>query len=324
MRKTLGQIIICVISMMFVPLVYSDCMATNVTSPISFGSVESKNIPGSTTILPNGASQAGTVTIECTSGINIALLGSGSWARYTAQSPLVMSNGTSTIPYILGVTNTFSPQINAQGQSVGGASGFTLLELMIPAGDIYTLPLFVRTNLAASAPWPKPGLYTGTQSLRIDGMICRGVALAGACVTGATSFDNVRTVTFTLTVVKSCEISSSGAANFGSRVFLDGGIDTTMTIGVRCSDQEDFLFYMDNGNHFSGGSRHMRRGTFETIPYAIYKPSSSTEMLSVTNKLSLMGTGSVYNVVMPVKVPSGLSTPRVGNYTDAVRAVIEY
>jgi spore coat protein U-like protein len=302
---------------------YGACDVSNVTTPISFGNVDSKLIPGSTTITPNGNSQAGEVTITCTSGINVALLGSGSWASYTAQSPLTLTNGASSIPYILGVTPGFAPQISAQGQSIGGSSGFTLLELMIPAGDNYTLPVFTRTSLAASAPWPKPGVYTGTQTLKFDGMICRGLAAIGVCLTPMT-FSSTRTITLTLTVVKSCEISSGGSAAFGNRVFLDGGLDTTMTIGVRCSDQEDYLFYIDNGNHFSTGSRHMRRGTFETIPYAIYKPSSATELLSITNKLSMTGNGTVQNIVMPVRVPSGLSTPRVGNYTDAVRAVIEY
>jgi len=83
------------------------------------------------------------------------------------------------------------------------------------------------------------------------------------------------------------------------------------------------LLYVDNGNNYASSTRRMKSPAGNFIAYEIFKPSTTTP-LNALNALSRLGTGASENLIFPLKVTTGQSTPIAGVYTDNVRVVLEY
>ena len=299
------------------------CAASPTTTPttINFGTYASQNIPAGG-ISPNGSASSATFSITCSVGLTLQLLSLGSWVRYTTQQPLQLSNGTDTITYTLGSNSIYTPSITAAGQSIGGPSGFNLLSLTVLGAGSITVPLFLKTN--ATAIWPSAGTYTGTQSLVVDGLMCTGVSVAVICL-GTTPISTTVTMSIKLDVSKSCEfISIPALVDFGQISFLSSANTIQLNATLRCTNTEDYLLYVDNGNNYSAGLRHMKSPAGNSIAYDIMQPSSSSLPLNVTNPLSRAGTGVSEAVAIPFKITAGQTTPISGVYTDSVRMVLFY
>lgn len=302
---------------------YSQCTVTPVTTPptANYGSYASQTVPAGE-ISPNGSAVDGTFTLSCSFGLTLSLLGSSSWLRYTATRALNLSNGIETIPYILASNSTYTPSISASGQSIGGASGFTPLALGVLTSGRVDIPLHVKTS--ATTRWPSAGTYTATQILGVDGSICTGIGIGNICL-GSTPVSANVTMNMTMTVSKSCEfISTPTLVDFGSVSFLENATAAQLSVSIRCTNQEDYLFYADNGNNFTSGSRQLISGTGQRVAYEIFQPASTTQVLRSTNPLNRMGTGMSETINLPVRITSGQTAPVAGVYTDSVRMVIEY
>ncbi len=299
------------------------CNASATTTPatINYGSNASQTVPAGG-ISPNGAAVDATFSVTCSSALTLQLLSLSSWLRYSAQQPLNLSNGTDTISYTLASNSTYTPAITAQGQSVGGPSGFSLLSLAVLSSGTISIPLHVKTN--TTTLWPSAGTYTASQTLTVDGNICTSVSIAVVCL-GYTPVNSTVTMNMTMVVSKSCEfISTPTLVDFGSVSFLENVVAAQLSVSVRCTNQEDYLLYADNGNNYTAGSRYLKSPGGQSIAYQIFQPGSTTQILGITNPLNRLGTGMSETVNLPVRITAGQSTPIAGTYTDNVRMVIEY
>ncbi|MCR6653618.1 MAG: spore coat U domain-containing protein [Cellvibrionaceae bacterium] len=291
-------------------------------NPISFGTVPSQNVPAGG-LTPNSSAMATYFSVGCTTTLSLGILSTSSWLRYAVQQAPQLSNGVDTIGYSIASNSAFNPAITASGQSIGGPTGFSLLSLIVLASTSeMRVPIFLRTN--ATTTWPSAGTYTGTQSLAVTGVICTGLGIGGLCL-GTTNINGLVTMNINLTVSKSCEFSSTAAlVDFGSISFLSNAGAAQLAATVRCTHQEDYALYADNGNNFSGGSRYLNDGNGRRIAYGIYHQGNATQPLNATTPMSRLGTGAAENLTLPVLITPGQSTPAAGIYRDNVRLVLEY
>jgi spore coat protein U-like protein len=298
------------------------CGASATTTPalLDYGTYASQNVPAGG-ISPNGTGASANFSVTCSIGLTLQLLSTSSWVRYRAQNALTLSNGTDTISYTMGSNSTYTPAITASGQSIGGPTGFQLLTLALLVSGRIDIPIYVKT--LTTTRWPSAGTYTGTQSLAVDGAICTGLGVGGICL-GADPISSTVTFSLKLVVSKSCEfISTPTLVDFGIVSFVANANTAQLSANLRCTNQEDYLLYVDNGNNYASGTRRMKSPANNYIAYEIFKPSSTTPLNSL-NALSRLGTGISENVIFPFKVTTGQSTPPAGVYTDNVRVVIEY
>jgi len=299
------------------------CGASASTTPsvVNIGSHPSQNV-STGGLSSNAGGISATFRVSCTQALSLLLLSTSSWLRYTPQQAMILSNGTDTISYTMASNPSYSPAITASGQSIGGPVGFSLLSLAILSSGRFDIPLYVKT--LPTSLWPNAGTYTGTQALTVDGSICVGLGVLNLC---SESSPVLSTVTFSLSLVvsKSCEFGTLPTlVDFGIVSFVENAGTMQLNAALRCTHLEDYLLYADNGNNYSGNSRHMKSVAGNTIAYSLMQPASPTTPLNATNALSRMGTGASESVSIPVKITAGQPTPPAGVYTDNVRMVIEY
>lgn len=322
MKKNSVIFFILLVALLWRAPAVANCTAGATTTPanILFGSYASQTLPAGN-ISPNGTAVDANISVTCTVALTLQLLSTASWLRYTATQPLVLSNGVDTIPYVIGSNSTYTPSISAPGQSIGGV-GSTLLGLALLTSGRIDVPLHIKTS--ATSKWPNAGTYTGTQTLTVDGSICTSVSILVICL-GSSPVNSSVTMNMTMVVSKSCEfISSPSLVDFGSLSFLENATAAQLSVSIRCTNQEDYLLYADNGNNFSSGSRHLKSTSGQTVAYQIFRPASTTQVLGVTTPLNRMGTGMSETINLPVRITAGQATPVAGVYTDSVRMVIEY
>lgn len=296
---------------------------TALENPISFGTVPSRDVPLGN-ISPNGGATATHFYADCSITLSLSLLTSAGWMAYTVVDPLELEHEDGDkINYVIASTPSYSPVISTQGGSIGGTGGFNLLGLTVLANtEQIRIPIYIRTT--ATTIWPKAGLYTGTQRLAVTGRICEDIGLAGLCI-GLSNLSGTVTMNLSLQVNKSCEFSSvSSQVNFGSVSFLDDAETQYLSASVQCSDQEDYIIYADNGDHYSGGSRQLDDGNGNRISYGIFHPADPSTPLTSTNHLAALGDGKVQTYSFPVIITPGQTTPTSGIYKDNVRLVLEY
>ncbi len=293
-----------------------------ITNPISFGTVPSQTVPAGG-LTPNGSAMATYFSVSCTTTLSLAILSTSSWLRYTAQQNLQLSNGVDTIRYSLASNSAFNPVITASGQSIGGPTGFNLLSLiLLSSTSEMRVPIYLRTN--STTNWPSAGTYSGTQSLAVTGQICTGLGIGGICL-GTTNVSGTVNMNINLTVSKSCEFSSTPAlVDFGSVSFLSNVGTAQLAATVRCTNQEDYALYADNGNNFSGGSRYLNDGNGRRIAYGIFHQGNTSQPLSAATPMSRLGIGAAENLTLPILITPGQATPEAGTYRDNVRLVLEY
>lgn len=307
----------------FAQRIHAACSASASTTPglIDYGTYASQNVPVGG-LSPNGTGAAATFSVTCSIGLTLQLLSTTSWLRYTAQQALQLSNGTDTISYTLASNSSYTPAITASGQSIGGSTGFQLLTLAVLASGNITIPIYVKT--LPTTVWPNAGTYTGTQTLTVDGIMCTGIGLPGVCI-GTSPINSTVSFSMKLVVSKSCEfISTPSRVDFGVVSFISNANTIQLNANLRCTNLEDYLLYVDNGNNYSANTRRMKSPAGNTIAYEVLQPNSTTTPLNALNALSRLGTGASESLSIPLKISTGQSTPPAGVYTDNVRVVIEY
>lgn len=322
MQRITAYIFFSVISLFHVK-VFAACNASATTTPatVNYGTHASQTLPAGG-ISPNGTSLSGYFSVTCSSALTLQLLSTASWLRYTAQNSLTLSNGTDSINYVLASNTGYSPSISSSGQSIGGPTGFNVLSLGLLTSGRVDVPLFVKT--VAITKWPNAGTYTGTQTLTVDGSICTSISVLNACLT-PNAVNSTVTMNMTMVVSKSCEfVSVPALVDVGSVSFLENAIAAQLSVSVRCTNQEDYLLYADNGNNYASGSRRLKSAGGQHINYAIFHPASTSQVIGSTNALNRTGTGMSETINLPVRVTSGQPTPAAGIYSDSVRMVIEY
>lgn len=301
--------------------VYANCTVTSTTAPASvlLGTHNTK-------VVSTGGITSGQVFfwVECTVTLELNLLGdASSTLSYTANNPMVLTHATvpsEQIGYQIASNTTFTPTITNQGGSIGGGS-FSLLSLTLLQSKNIRVPVYVRTG--TTSRWPRSGTYNSHQSLHVTGSICT-LSVLNACLT-AYPVTNTVTMPIQLEVSKLCEfIEVSTDVSFGGHAFMDHVAPQTLTARVQCTHGDTFKIYASLGAHHNGNHRQMNGPGQQKIAYDIYHPSSTTNTLTQANGYSKAGTGLPDDIVFPVRVIAGQTTPAIGNYQDTVRLVIEY
>ncbi|MBC6907029.1 hypothetical protein DWB84_16400 [Saccharophagus sp. K07] len=291
-------------------------------NPVNFGTVPSRDVPlGS--ISPNGGAPATYFYADCTVLLTIGLLSAAGWIEYEVLEPLELINGESTISYVIASTADYTPVITQPGGTIGGVGGLDLLSLTLLANTQQMhIPLYIKT--ISTGIWPTAGTYTGIQKLSVRGEICELLSILNICLLTST-FSRVVDMPLVLEVSKSCEFSSvASQVDMGQMSFLEDAETATLNATVRCTNQEDYLLYADNGDHYSGGFRNMESTTGTKIAYEIFHHGSPSEPLTAANPMSREGTGGFEAVSLPVRVVPGQETPVSGVYKDNIRLILEY
>ncbi|MBE8716496.1 spore coat protein U domain-containing protein [Cellvibrio polysaccharolyticus] len=300
---------------------YANCTVASTTTPASV-------LLGthSTKVVSTGGITSGQITflVQCTVTLGVALLGGASTLSYTVNNPLLLTHSTvpgEQIAYEIASNTTFNPTITTQGGSIGGSS-FSLLSLALLASQNMRIPVYVRSG--ATSRWPRSGTYNSNQILHVSGSICT-VSLLSACIGVTYPFSNNVTMPIQLEVSKLCEfISVTSDVSFGGSAFMDQVAPQTLTARVQCTHGDTFKIYANAGAYHNGTHRQMDRAGVQKIAYDIYHPGSTTNILTQANGYNKAGTGLAEDIVFPVRVIAGQTTPAMGNYQDTVRLVIEY
>lgn len=139
-----------------------------------------------------------------------------------------------------------------------------------------------------------------------------------------------------------CQVNSgsvsAGVVNFGNLDF--GSINTINSqnidaqstgsgngsIVMECSNGTSFTITLDNGQHFSGGTRAMANTTNASIllNYTLYQNTARTVPWTTSSPLTgtSAGTATTYDVYG--RIPGGQTGITSGTYTDTVQVVISW
>jgi spore coat protein U-like protein len=138
-----------------------------------------------------------------------------------------------------------------------------------------------------------------------------------------------------------CQVNngvSSGSINFGNLSFgniyaissqnVDG--QTTGSgngsIVMECSTGTAFTISLDNGQHFTSGTRAMANSTNSAVllNYALYQNSARTVPWTSASPLTATSTGVATTYDVYGRIPGGQSGITAGTYNDTVQVVITW
>lgn len=157
---------------------------------------------------------------------------------------------------------------------------------------------------------------------------------------------NAATVNGTLgvsaTVGSGCQVNNSnvtsgvidfGTLNFGSiNTIGAANIDAQTTGGgsggivMECSNGTPFTITLDNGLHFSGGTRAMANTSTPStlLSYTLYQNASRTLPWTTGTPLSSTANGAPTTFNVYGRIPGGQSGVSAGTYTDTIQVVITW
>lgn len=155
------------------------------------------------------------------------------------------------------------------------------------------------------------------------------VAVAAAWVVAAAPAQAGRatqTMPVSVTVLSGCTVSAS-PLNWNVPVPVNGDLDSSTIVTVRCPPNTAFVVEMDNGLHAAGPNRRVRNATLNAhIRYDVYKNAARTQPWGSGPTRSLAGnSGLTGTAVLPVygRLQSNRSL-RAGGYTDTVTVTINF
>jgi len=165
------------------------------------------------------------------------------------------------------------------------------------------------------------------------------------CLSGYSATAISATATGTLgvnaVVGAGCQVNNgatSGSINFGNlsfgNIFAIGSqnVDAQTTgsgngsIVMECANGTAFTISLDNGQHFSGGTRAMANSTNSAVllNYALYQDAAHTVPWTSTSPLSATSTGVATTYDVYGRIPGGQTGITSGTYNDTVQVVITW
>lgn len=134
--------------------------------------------------------------------------------------------------------------------------------------------------------------------------------------------------TVTAPVTNNCTISTTSNMTFTGAGLLTTAINSTATLGVRCTANDAYRIKLNGGINGTVAQRNMKLTTGTAlIPYLLYTDSNRTLLWgdgsSGTSTYTATGTGNIQSVTVYGRVPAQ-SAPQPGNYEDTVTATIEF
>jgi spore coat protein U-like protein len=260
------------------------------------------------------------------------------------SSTFLLTGGPSgqVIPFAISTSSGGTPL--HQGDSVDLSTN-QVLNLFSNAGN--SIPLFVTT---APTGGLRAGTYRGTVSVRWYFSIC-SFGIAGVCAFSESpniirpSVFNGETLTWgdgtptivniTLVVQNDCVINAPNL-NFGTAPFVTGFNPVTQTININCSAGQPYSVGLDDGGHFSGGSRRMANGAAsQFLRYEIYQgPSSATRWgatgaerrssASADTNPGIYDSTTRQGFTYRAVIDPTQATPPAGSYTDIITLDVSF
>lgn len=172
------------------------------------------------------------------------------------------------------------------------------------------------------------------------------LAITSVALLSMTSASHAATVNGTLGITaiigSGCSVNNSnvtagvvdfGALNFGSiNAINNTNVDAQTTgngsgsITMTCSGGTSFSIYLDNGLHFSGGTRSMANSGNPSVllSYSLYQNAARTVPWTNASPLSTTATGASDTFHVYGRIPGGQSGVTSGTYNDTVQVVISW
>ncbi len=156
-------------------------------------------------------------------------------------------------------------------------------------------------------------------------------AIASGLSAGAYATQDTTTFAVTATVAKACTITATPLV-FGSFNVLSGSnVDATNTVTATCTNGSDYTIGLDKGAG-SGATVSTRKMTHtvdntKTLNYslALNAPGGTNwDDIAGANVKSATGSGVAQSHTVFGRVPTGQTTPIVGDYTDTITVTVDF
>ncbi|KOO57812.1 hypothetical protein WH43_11905 [Rheinheimera sp. KL1] len=221
-----------------------------------------------------------------------------------------------TIPYVLYTDAArTSPFVLNSTKNFGS---FNLIDLLGLFGADGTIPLYLNTAVANVAV----GTYTDTIAILWSWDYCSGIGLLGICIGRDTGSETIL-VNVQLTVSASCSVHTTDVS-LGSLSYLGTVSSAILPLDINCTKQLSYQYYVDAGDNFSNGLRHMALNT-NIIPYVIKTSDGSTFVgPDIDQSISGLGSGQAQGVQLLVSTIQEDRFPVPGLYRDQVRVIVKF
>ncbi|WWP00386.1 MAG: spore coat protein U domain-containing protein [Candidatus Dasytiphilus stammeri] len=124
-------------------------------------------------------------------------------------------------------------------------------------------------------------------------------------------------------VNKDCMINDYQNVDFGSHALIDQFQTLTQRMTLRCTKQEHYKVWFNEGLHATDRWRRMSDGKQHYIMYNIYHPDTNI-IWNYKNKKELVGTGKHQSLRYKTSVNKKQTELHSGNYSDTISIVVEY
>lgn len=166
------------------------------------------------------------------------------------------------------------------------------------------LALFGYSNFALAA--------TANGTLGVNAVVGAGCQVNNGATSGSINFGNLSFGNIFAIGSQNVDAQTSGLGN-GSIV-------------MECSTGTAFTISLDNGQHFSGGSRAMVNATNNAVllNYTLYQNSARTVPWTAASPLAATSTGVATAYDVYGRIPGGQTGITSGTYNDTVQVVITW
>ncbi len=154
--------------------------------------------------------------------------------------------------------------------------------------------------------------------------------IAASSLAPASAADN-QNFDVTLTISKSCDVTSTQNVAFGNVQANPGTLNAQGGVSVQCTSGTPYALALNGGNNSSNNinARKMASGT-STIAYQLYQDTSTSTVwgeTAGTDTVDRIGTGfgAAFNQAHTVYAAATIvGTEPAGNYTDTVTATVTF
>lgn len=281
----------------------------------------------SATCTGNSGGDAGLTERICIS------FGAGTGGISGSGAPRFMTGGGNTLSYNL-YQNAANTTVWGSWPSGAGGNGAEL-DIVLNASGNGSGSLTVYATVNAGQQTVPPGTYTSNFTSSAQVTTAYGLSSDGTCSNGGLP-NSVTSPTFTVTAAISaaCQVSPA-TLSFPSTAgtsLLSTAVTANTTVSVTCTNTSPYAVGMDQGSHYSSGNR-MANGT-NFLPYGLYVNSSltspwttaATNSSCTTTGDCFLGTGTGLAQSIPIygRVPTTLTAPVPGTYSDTVVITVTY
>ncbi|MGY0798196.1 Csu type fimbrial protein [Lysobacter sp. A286] len=158
--------------------------------------------------------------------------------------------------------------------------------------------------------------------------------IAGGAIAPANAADNMN-FDVTITIDKSCDVTSTSDVSFNSRFASAGTVSTNGGVTIQCTVDVPYNVALNAGNN--GGTDITARkmlisgGGTDTIAYQLYQDTAQTVWGQTVGTDTVTGTGIGFGAAATFNQPHTVyaeativGTEPVGSYSDTITATVKF